>query len=57
MMPADCSLDFECISSPQTPAVTTESYQTSHGVIGVKHRDCTRIRTGTDICMEARKCQ
>ena len=23
VMPADCSLDFECISSPQPPAITT----------------------------------
>ena len=45
-MPADCGPDFECTSSPQPPAVTTECYQTSHGEVGIKYRDCMRIGTG-----------
>ena len=57
VMPADCGPDFECTSSPQPPAVTTEHYQTSRGEVGIKYRDCTRIRMGNDECTGARKCQ
>ena len=33
-MPADCGLDFEGISSPQSPAITGRMYQTCKGVVG-----------------------
>ena len=32
-MPADCGLDFEGISSPQSPAIT-ENHRTCNGVVG-----------------------
>ena len=34
MTPAGCSLDFEGISSPQSPVITTRMYRTCKGVIG-----------------------
>ena len=32
--PAGCGLDFEGISSPQSPAITARNYRTCNGVIG-----------------------
>ena len=46
--PADCGLDFESISSPQSPAITARNTQTCNGVVGGQYRDCTGIRTGND---------
>ena len=31
-------LDFEGISSPQSPAITAKNYRTSNGVIGEQYR-------------------
>ena len=36
--PADCGLDFEGISSPQSPAITTRKYRTCNGVVGGQYR-------------------
>ena len=33
-MPAGCGLDFEGISSPQSPAITERNYRTCNGVVG-----------------------
>ena len=33
-MPAGCGLDFESISSPQSPVITPIMYQTCKGVVG-----------------------
>ena len=35
--PAGCSLDFEDISSPQSPVITARMYQTRNGVVGGQH--------------------
>ena len=32
--PAYCSLDFDGISSPQSPVITARMYRTRNGVIG-----------------------
>ena len=32
--PAGCGLDFESISSPQSPVITARMYQTCKGVVG-----------------------
>ena len=49
MTPADCGLDFEGISSPQSPAITgrtiTEVVTVS---LADSTDDCTGIRTGND---------
>ena len=34
VMPAGCGLDFEGISSPQSPVITARMYQSCKGVIG-----------------------
>ena len=34
MTPADYGLDFEDISSPQSPVITARKYQTCKGVVG-----------------------
>ena len=34
MTPAGCGLDFEGISSPQSPAITARNYRTCNGVVG-----------------------
>ena len=56
--PADCSLDFECISSPQSPAITTRK---SAGLVTVSLADSTEIvqesARGMMQVNGARKCQ
>ena len=37
VMPAGCGLDFEGISSPQSPVITARMYRTCNGVIGGQH--------------------
>ena len=34
VMPAGCGLDFEGISSPQSPVITARMYRTCKGVVG-----------------------
>ena len=34
VMPAGCGLDFEGISSPQSPVITARMYRTRNGVVG-----------------------
>ena len=47
--PADCSLDFEGISSPQSPAITGRTITEVVTVSLVDSTDyCTGIRTGND---------
>ena len=36
--PAGCGLDFEGISSPQSPAITARNYWTCNGVVGGQYR-------------------
>ena len=36
-MPAGCGLDFEGISSQQSPVITARIYRTRNGVIGGQH--------------------
>ena len=39
VMPAGCGLDFEGISSPQSPAIhTQENYRICNGVVGGQYR-------------------
>ena len=38
VMPADCGLDFEGISSPQSPAITARSYRICNSVVGGQYR-------------------
>ena len=38
VMPAGCGLDFEGISSPQSPAITARKYRTCNGVVGRQYR-------------------
>ena len=38
VMPAGCGLDFEGISSPQSPVITARMYRTRNGVVGKQHR-------------------
>ena len=47
VMPAGCGLDFEGISSPQSPAITGT---TKLGTVSLADstEDCTGIRTGSD---------
>ena len=55
--PAGCGLDFEGISSPQSPAITgtTKLVMVS---LADSTEDCTGIRTGNDAKLKgARKCQ
>ena len=37
VMPAGCGLDFEGISSPQSPVITARMYRTHNGVVGGQH--------------------
>ena len=42
VMPAGCGLDFEGISSPQSPVITARMYRTRNGVFGGQHRGLYR---------------
>ena len=60
MTPADCGLDFEGISSPQSPAITEKKKITEVVTVSLADStdDCTGIRTGNDAKLKgARKCQ
>ena len=37
VMPAGCGLDFEGISSPQSPVITARMYRNRNGVVGRQH--------------------
>ena len=47
-MPADCGLDFEGISSPQSPAITGKITELVTVSLADSTDDCTGIRMGND---------
>ena len=48
MTPADCGLDFEGISSPQSPAITARNTKLVMVSLADSTDDCTGIRMGND---------
>ena len=56
--PADCGLDFEGISSPQSPAITARNTGLVTVSLADSTDDCTGICMGNDAKLKgARKCQ
>ena len=55
MTPADCGLDFEGISSPQSPAITGKSPKLVTVSLADSTDDCTGIRTGNDASYRERE--
>ena len=54
-MPADCGLDFEGISSPQSPAITGRITELVTVSLADSMDDCTGICTGNDASYRERE--
>ena len=55
MMPAGCGLDFEGISSPQSPAITARMYRSVTVSLADSTEDCTGIHMGNDAQLRERE--